>query len=607
MVLRTCQRGELERRCQAARHRIVVQSEPFTPKPMPLAARFGFARLFQMKLMVYGPQYRELGALLGGVWHSAGEEVETTRKRGEQFMTIRWTAMPIRFWRTTAVLALCYWAALTCAQAQCMGTTQTQGFNTVYGCSNAEQGSYALVDASQFSGNICAQIQSAFTTYLSPTAGVPPYGIVIDARSINSGMTCSGSPWPNVWYKNTALGILPSVVLLPSGTITLQAPWVMPASSRLIGEGPGNTTLKASFTNGDMIDMGSSNNNFCNPAPGNSYDCAAVEIEHLSLDGNCPSSSNCPSNVNGIVNYYAQELSYVEDVAFSNIKGTALTLNGNNATGTNYAANNSGPYSNLTMTGVGTCVGIYGTSGTRGIHGLTCTTSSSSTSSAAIYVDGANNSLEDITLVGGGGNTNGILIGGSAPGLTNGAPAANNILFNISGTNFTNLIAISNQTPSSGPYYCPAKTQGGSSRYNACDIIIMGLANGSAGGSNITISDQVGSVSLLDAQLGMYILGEPVQMGSSSNSNNTFLGYSHFTTSPNWPAWVVGTSQTNGSGCSGVGSLFSATSGSGGTLWECERRGVADLAICEVGRKLLGRRNKTTWQSEIAKLLLCGH
>jgi hypothetical protein len=488
----------------------------------------------------------------------------------ERIMTIRRTAGRKRFWRTTVVLALGYWAALTCAQAQCTGTPQTQGFNTVYGCSNAEHGSYAVVDASQFSGNICAQIQSAFTTYLSPTAGVPPYGIVVDARSINSGMTCSSSPWPNSWYKNGELRILPSVVLLPSGTITLQAPWVMPANARLIGEGPGNTILKASFPNCssspcDMIDMGSSNTNFCESAPGNSYDCAAVEIEHLSLDG------SSQSNVNGIVNYYAQELSYVEDVAFSNIKGTALTLNGNNATGTNYAANNSGPYSNLTMTGVGTCVGIYGTSGTRGIHGLTCSTSNSSTSTAAIYVDGANNSLEDITLVGGGGNTNGILIGGSAPGLTNGAPAANNILFNISGTNFTNLIAISNQTPSSGPYYCPAKTQGGTARYNACDIIIMGLANGSAGGSNVTISDQVGSVSLLDANLGMYILGEPVQMGSSgSNSNNTFLGNSLFTTSPNWPTWVVGSSQTTGRGCSGVGSLFSATSGSGGTLWECE-------------------------------------
>ena len=98
----------------------------------------------------------------------------------------------------------------------------------------------------------------------------------------------------------------------------------------------------------------------------------------------------------------------------------------------------------------------------------------------------------------------------------------------------------------------------------------MGLANGSAGGSNVTLSDQVGSVSITDAQLGMYILGEPVQMSSSSNSNNTFLGYSYFTTSPKWPTWVVGTSQTNGNGCSGVGSLFSATSGSGGTLWECE-------------------------------------
>ena len=113
--------------------------------------------------------------------------------------------------------------------------------------------------------------------------------------------------------------------------------------------------------------------------------------------------------------------------------------------------------------------------------------------------------------------------------------------------------------------------------YNACDISIMGVTNGSSG--TTTINDEVGVVTLPDASLGMYILGEPVQWGSTSNSNSTSLGYSHFTTSPNWPTWVVGTNQPS-SGCpnkntgfSNVGSLYSATSGSSGTLWECESSG----------------------------------
>jgi hypothetical protein len=109
----------------------------------------------------------------------------------------------------------------------------------------------------------------------------------------------------------------------------------------------------------------------------------------------------------------------------------------------------------------------------------------------------------------------------------------------------------------------------------------MGVTNLTTGST--TIYDQVGGapgvISLTDSTLGMYILGEPVQYGSSSN-NDTFLGNSHFTTSPNWPAWVVGTGTPGTSGCpnpgstsSNVGSLYSATSGTGTTLWECESTG----------------------------------
>jgi hypothetical protein len=272
------------------------------------------------------------------------------------------------------------------------------------------------------------------------------------------------------------------------------------------------------------------------------------------------------SNVNGIVNTSGQELSYVEDVAFSNITGTALSLLSNNSGN----SQNSGPYSNLTMSNVGTCVKISATItgpfDTRGIHGLSCSTSS--LSGAAIYVDGSNNSLEDISLSGANGtNTDGILIG-----LNN--AAQNNLLFNIHGSGFTNLIHISNSSGNeNNQSNCPAVANNNQNPavFNVCDITIMGVTNGTSGSGIATIYDQVSNnTKLSDSNLGMYILGEPVQSGSTG-TNDTFLGYSHFTTSLNWPTWLVGTSSPSG-GCH-VGSLYSVTSGSGKTLWECEPTG----------------------------------
>jgi len=257
----------------------------------------------------------------------------------------------------------------------------------------------------------------------------------------------------------------------------------------------------------------------------------------------------------------------VQDVAFTNIKGTALSLK--------TYSNNSGPYSNLMMSSVVTCVNISQTVGTRGIHGLNCSTSSSS--GAAIYVDGSNNSLEDISLTGNGSNIDGILIGANNP-------APNNLLFNIRGSGFgsnSSLIHISN---ASGQNQCPGlNATNNTTAYNVCDITIMGVTNLTSGST--TIYDQVevnGVVTLPDSHLGMYVLGEPVQNGSTSY-NDTFLGSSHFTTSPNWPSWFVGANTPSGgcantgTGFSNVGSLYSATSGSSGTLWECESSGWVNI------------------------------
>jgi hypothetical protein len=162
----------------------------------------------------------------------------------------------------------------------------------------------------------------------------------------------------------------------------------------------------------------------------------------------------------------------------------------------------------------------------------------------------------------------GILIGANNP-------APNNVLFNIGGTGFgsnSNLIHISN---ASGHNQCPGwNATNNTSAYNACDITIMGVTNLTNGST--TIYDQVGGATLTDSTLGMYILGEPVQYGSTNN-NDTFLGNSHFTTSLNWPTWLVGTGQATGTACPSVGSLYSVTSGAAPTLLECEHSGWAPI------------------------------
>ena len=465
-----------------------------------------------------------------------------------------------RLWQGTLILALGYFITGTYVQAQC---TTTVGYNVVWGtCSGSTQGSFAMVDASQFSGDICARILASFEkSYKIGTGAQINYGIVVDARGVNPGTTqpCGTNPW--AVPQNSGYEMPPSsVVLLPSGIIQTSATWTMPGYSRIIGEGPGATILQAaSGFAGDLIDMGDANNynnniSFYNcSSNGNAQivDCPGIAIEHLGLDGQ--SQAN-----NGIVNNSAQELSYVEDVAFSNMMGTALSLLGIINSNPHGTSNNSGPYSNLSMSNVGECVNISDNVDTRGIHGLTCTTSGT----PAIDVEGSNNSLEDISLTGSNGsNTDGILIG-------NTAAAQNNVLFNISGSGFTRLIHISGSSTSQTN--CPGKVQGHGPVYNVCDITIMSVTNRSSG--QITVEDDVSGTGnkLTDSHLGVYILGEPVQSGSTSNPNSTFLGNSHFTTSLNWPTWLIGSGPPTNP-CPSVGSLYSVTgSGSGQTLWQCE-------------------------------------
>jgi hypothetical protein len=295
-----------------------------------------------------------------------------------------------------------------------------QGFNGAYGqCQNGSpNGSFDMIDASAYAGqmDICSAINTIFTNYSATT-----YGIVVDARGFKPGLTqscpaSSPNPWPTISNINFT-----NVVLLPPGTITLNGTWTLPQHTRLVGQGPSATVLQAgsTFPKARMIEMG--NDSICPPPdPGSvSHDCPTVQIEHLEING-----SN--RNISGIYNANSQEKSYVNDVMFTNLGNIALDIE---TPGTF----NSGPYTNLTMTNVGTCLKIM-SNPTRGVHGVTCSTNTSGLSSAAIYVDGINNSLEDVYIQGGSPSQDGILIGSQAP-------AANNLLFNVSGSGLRGKIS----------------------------------------------------------------------------------------------------------------------------------------------------------------------
>jgi len=276
-------------------------------------------------------------------------------------------------------------------------------------------------------------------------------------------------------------------------------------------------------------------------------------IEHLALN------AGGINNLNGIVNLLGEELTYVDDVALTNFAGTGtgLTLGIYNGTGGG-SAGNSGPYSNIYFYSAGgTCVRINGTGGTRGIHGLTCITTVS-TAGPLIYLDGANNSLEDVTLAYSPSTSgppatslDGILVGSQT--LYSGAQS--NVLMNITGSDLTNVVHISNAQ--SGNSICPPGT-GSSSTYNVCDLTILGVS----GGGSLTIKDDVSGTNISDATVGMYVLGEQVVQGAS----NTPIGYSRNTSSPSVPTWLVGSvAPPAGTGTCATGALYSCT----GTTNEC--------------------------------------
>jgi hypothetical protein len=427
-----------------------------------------------------------------------------------------------------------------------IGVRAQQGDNAVWGPSTPTA-SAAFIDASAlFNTDICVTINDILT---SATYPYPSDGAVIDARGISpppgqNYLSCSMNPFAE------GQNPVPSVVLLPAATIDISYAWVLPSDTRIVGEGPNLTILEAptsGFTGASMIQMGSDS---C-PASA----CVGVGIEHLGL--------NAQSNaITGILNRNSEELSYVNNVALTQMGGTGLDIEGTSNNGTPNVAVNSGPYSNIFFSGSGTCVKINGTYDTRGIRGLTCNMTGSS--NAAVLVDGCNNSIEDVYITwNGAALPDGILLGSQNT-------AASNLLVNINGASgLTNLVHISSSNNTSGTNRCPsnAGNAGETQLTNASDVTILGATCPTC--TNATVRDELTNTSLTDANVGMYAVGEPLL--SITKGNNTSFYYTRFTTSPYFPTWLVGSGQPSSSCANGaLYSDISTSVDSAYSLWGCD-------------------------------------
>jgi hypothetical protein len=286
----------------------------------------------------------------------------------------------------------------------------SQGQNAIYDGNNNIVGSSAFIDASMFATSPPRPRDFCKVLNWVLTHGYPATGAVVDARGLNSAntsMTCSISPWGSGSSSVT----LPSTILLPAtgGTtptpIVISTTWVLPSNTHLIGEGdgipssgftPGTTIQAGTGFSGSMIQFGTApppSSPLVCPLVGSVYTCTGISVENLTLDGQGQS-------INGISNTYSQDGSYVNHVSLYQIRDVGLVIQG----GAQGNASNSGPYSNIIFdlggnsgTSQTVCASINGTTGTQGIHGLTCI-SETNDATAAILLDSSNNSIEDESL-----------------------------------------------------------------------------------------------------------------------------------------------------------------------------------------------------------------
>jgi hypothetical protein len=514
-----------------------------------------------------------------------------TMKEKRTIRTVR-----LYFGAVLFLLALYCLARPTVMRAQTQICSSTEGYNAVYGtCPSTHQlevvGSPAFLDASAWcNGNcnqadICKMIGDAMATLPSPAGGV------VDARGVvypnGGGITCSVNPFQS--------SSTPVTVLLPPGSIDIQATWVLPSNTRIVGQ---NTSLVATptFTPDPnnpvpaMLEMG--NASVC-PSSG----CTGISMEHLTLNGNKLIVDNV--GLTGIYNGYAKDGSYLDDVGLYEIAAISATQS-SLTTGLliDSGAAGSGPYSNITFFGVRsalctdnnsppscngkpiTCVptaAVQIRAATRGLHGITTTALSTQCTApaAAIYLDASNNTIEDVHDEG---FYDAVVVGDNADGLN--ATVAGNVILNVTGDYggnsgpTTNAVHICNPQHSAGPPSACSTGTASVSDVSLLEIQSIG-SNTSNGFVATTIKDDLTSTTInpspFSSYAAMYFLGEPV--GSSQ--------YSRFTTTPGGtngstaivPTWGVGSTDVTGISCSTFGALYSNIAGGNGqnpnTLFLC--------------------------------------
>ena len=436
--------------------------------------------------------------------------------------------------------------ALVTALCLCPVRVQAQGSignNAVYNTSGNLAGSDAYVDASVYdtgNGDVCFDILSSFPS--SPSSTVPM--VVIDARGITPQPNgCANSPFPTS-------GTVRSVILLPVGKIMIQAVWVLPERTRVIGEGADPTSAG---TNGTILQWaGSTSSDYMVQFANSASSCPVfgIGIENLTLDGN-------NTIANGIENICAQERSYVDHVSLRNFEGTGLLVD------TVGQGQNSGPYSNITFLGTGTsavCANIYGSGPTRGIHNMKCV-GGGGTSEVGIYLDASGNSLEDISLAG---FADGILVGNNPSSSV--YSARGNVLLNIvkAGSITNSVVHICGSLSTSGD----CSGHGLVSDLSILQVYGNGAAHGTIEDDTISSGSTSSPTLVTDSQVAIYAIGESMGGGSS-----------RFTTasqSARVPSWLVGSGQASGS-CTGspknrAGTLYSDMSSGPNpdTLYVCD-------------------------------------
>jgi hypothetical protein len=265
--------------------------------------------------------------------------------------------------------------------------------------------------------------------------------------------------------------------------------------------------------------------------------CTGVTIENLTIDGTNDISTTAP--LNGILNKFAGQGSYVNNVTFNQILGVGLTISGTSAQG-------SGPYSNLKFDdtkaqsqSTTSCVELA-SDNTLGLHGITCLANDTN-APAGIYVDASHNTIEDVTVQG---FLDGIVIGQNAV-------AQNDVIIGFTDTTSSSEDMAAVELAS-----------------NASNIVILGVSNSS---KKVIVEDDVTGFNPTNTpSMAVYVLGNSESGGYSRLSTGVGVISGAISTTNNPPTWASGSADPLLNKACAPGSLYSDTaSASGFALYVC--------------------------------------